>query len=45
MSCKNCGHPSHCGGPLHRDETDYDGRLYTIKVCYNCNCKNCSKEK
>ena len=42
--CQNCGHQSHCGIPANREEKDYDGRIYIIKICDGCRCDNC-KEK
>jgi hypothetical protein len=30
--CENCGHEYH-EGPLWREEKDYDGRTYQVKVC------------
>lgn len=43
--CQNCGHESHCGSQLYRQETDYDSRVYSIKVCDYCRCSECQKEK
>ena len=43
-TCNNCGHGSHCGVPLQREERDYDGSMYSIKVCNNCRCNQCQKE-
>lgn len=42
--CQNCGHNSHCGAPLWREERDYgtDDEPYQIKVCEHCRCKECS---
>jgi len=41
-TCKNCGHYSHCNDSLWRDEKDYDGREYQIKVCEHCRCEECA---
>ena len=44
--CKNCGHESHCGVPLHKDfrRDHYDhGVEGQIEVCKQCRCKNCIK--
>jgi hypothetical protein len=43
--CRNCGHPSHCGGPL-REETysSWGKRLGVIDICRNCTCTNCEKK-
>ena len=45
LCCKICGHPSHCGTPLWREEKDYDGREYQIQVCHGCSCKTCRESK
>ncbi len=42
INCNNCGHNSHCGTPLMRDEEDgYTGEAYQIEVCKHCRCDNC----
>ena len=44
--CKNCGHESHCGVPLHKDfrRDHYDhGVEGQIEVCKYCRCNKCSK--
>ena len=43
--CQNCGGYGHCGEVLWRDEEDYDGRQYQIKVCQHCRCKECTNVK
>lgn len=43
--CQNCGHNSHCGAPLWREERDYDDEPYQIKVCEHCRCKECQPLK
>lgn len=46
-SCKNCGHPSHCGSSAYMTMKDYacDGGEYReVKVCGSCNCKKCQKK-
>ena len=42
--CKNCGHPSHCGGPLqkeHRGNSGDGGIMGMIEVCKSCRCEKC----
>jgi hypothetical protein len=43
--CDNCGHESHCEGPLHRDEKEMLlGQIvheWCIEVCRSCYCKEC----
>jgi tRNA G26 N,N-dimethylase Trm1 len=43
--CDNCGHESHCAGPLHRDEKEMLlGQIvheWCIEVCRSCYCKEC----
>lgn len=43
--CQNCGHPSHCGGPLYLEVKDYgvNSEPYNIKACSCCRCKSCEK--
>lgn len=44
MSCKNCGHDSHCGTVLERKEQHYildGGQNYYIEVCRQCSCIQC----
>jgi hypothetical protein len=46
MSCKNCGHESHCGESLWKDyrREPYDhGIEGKIEVCKQCRCDKCSK--
>ena len=41
--CQNCGHESHCGIPLLKDEYNYKNELLgQIEVCKCCRCENCS---
>lgn len=49
--CKNCGHPSHCGGSLQQEVRDYPvdvkdnyTNTWMIEVCKSCRCKNCTKQ-
>ena len=40
--CQNCGHESHCGIPLLREERNYKKELLgQIEVCKNCLCEVC----
>ena len=42
--CKNCGHESHCGVPLHKDfrRDHYDhGVEGQVEVCKHCRCILC----
>ena len=40
--CKNCGHDSHCGGPLWKDvNNSWEKRLGQIEVCKMCRCEKC----
>jgi hypothetical protein len=40
--CQNCGHVSHCGVPLHREERNIWGKfLGEIEVCKHCRCQLC----
>jgi len=42
-NCNNCGHPSHCGGPLYEDAwNEYGRRLGRIEICKSCTCNDCS---
>ena len=42
--CQNCGHESHCGIPLLRDEHNYKKELLgQIEVCKCCRCEVCEK--
>jgi len=44
--CKNCGHKSHCGIRLMREE--YNGRgkhLGQIEVCKKCRCVECARDE
>jgi len=43
--CKNCGHESHCGNALTRDEKDGDNKIINIRVCEHCRCQACQKEE
>jgi hypothetical protein len=44
--CDNCGHQSHCEGPLHRDEKEMLlGQIvheWCIEVCRVCRCEECN---
>ncbi len=41
--CQNCGHESHCGVSLRREERDSRGNfLGEIEVCKQCRCYDCS---
>ena len=40
ITCKNCGHSSHCNIPLIKNITGY-AELEEIEVCKKCCCKNC----
>ena len=43
--CQNCGHESHCGVPLMRDERAWTGKLLgQIKVCDKCRCDKCTED-
>jgi len=44
ISCKNCGHSSHCGTAYWREERDYDGGHNIIEVCKFCRCDTCIVE-
>ena len=40
MSCLNCGHPSHCGIPLYKEEFDRTGEIMArYEVCKHCRCE------
>ena len=42
--CQNCGHESHCGIPLLREERNYKQELLgQIEVCKSCRCEVCEK--
>ena len=42
-SCQNCGHESHCGVPLRREEKNGRGKFIgEIEVCKQCRCYNCT---
>jgi len=38
-TCKNCGHPRHCGVPNYASPTNI------IKLCETCRCEACAPEK
>ena len=45
IMCKNCGHESHCGGPLRKvidKSKQNEGGLSQIEVCKHCRCDQCS---
>ena len=43
--CQNCGHESHCGTTLMRDEYNWKKELLgQIEVCKYCRCEKCTKE-
>ena len=42
IKCMNCGHDSHCGVRLFREEKDDKGEPYNIEVCRQCRCYNCT---
>jgi len=43
--CKNCGHQSHCGISLKREEQDWGTYTVTeIEVCKNCRCELCENK-
>lgn len=44
ITCKNCGHSSHCGTAYWREERDYDGGHNIIEVCKFCRCDTCIVE-
>ena len=42
--CKNCGNPSHCGGPLQKEHRGYSsegGIMGMIDVCQSCRWEKC----
>ena len=43
--CKNCGHESHCGGPLTKSLDPASGKELTldlqVEVCKRCRCVLC----
>lgn len=43
ISCKNCGHPQHCGSAYWMQVKDYgvDCEPYRIKACEMCRCDTC----
>ena len=43
MNCKNCGHPSHCGGPKYaRDlHIKIEGMPSLARICDHCSCEFC----
>ena len=43
--CLNCGHESHCGTTLMRDEYNWKNELLgQVEVCKYCRCEKCTKE-
>lgn len=47
-SCRNCGHPQHCGSSfwleikeLHEKDKD----PYVVEACKKCICSDCTPEK
>ena len=43
--CKNCGHESHCGIKLMRDEYNWKKELLgQIEVCRYCRCVSCEEK-
>lgn len=46
ISCKNCGHPRHCEGPLYLENKMYqDGGYEEYKACNKCRCDQCTPEQ
>jgi hypothetical protein len=41
IKCNNCGHDSHCGTPLRKEQRDGDNKLIEIEVCKCCRCAQC----
>jgi len=44
ITCKNCGHESHCGGKLTKDFVDGDNQVINIEVCKHCRCDACQQK-
>ena len=43
ISCKNCGHESHCGTILKKTYPPHtDGE--SIHICQKCRCEECENE-
>jgi hypothetical protein len=46
--CQNCGHNSHCGGPLWKEVVDYPSEQQAeyrqIEVCKHCRCESCESK-
>lgn len=43
MSCKICGHPSHCGGPRYARDLviKIEGISDLTRICEECSCDLC----
>ncbi|MBL96875.1 MAG: hypothetical protein CMF52_03580 [Legionellales bacterium] len=41
-SCRNCGHPSHCGYPLWLENKNYQDGWDTYCACKKCRCDVCT---
>ena len=41
VTCRNCGHESHCGVPLIKDVTGF-AETDRIEVCKSCKCERCT---
>ncbi len=50
VSCKNCGHGSHCGSTIYGNinhNTTFNNAegQGTYEICRSCRCKHCMKEE
>ncbi|MDC0862929.1 hypothetical protein OAP74_00470 [bacterium] len=43
-NCKNCGHYSHCGQPLWKENNNPQDGNNMYKACDACRCEKCKSE-
>ena len=47
-SCRNCGHPQHCGGSYWleiKELHDDNEGPYVVEACKKCSCEDCTPKK
>ncbi len=42
ICCRNCGHESHCGVSLRKEQRDGDNKIIEIEICKHCRCEICT---